>query len=179
MIVNTPIRLLPKSPSYFRAEARLIGKMNDQNLAELIRQSRNGSSQAIERLVTSCQPAAFRLALFILDEPDEADDATQDSFIQAMKAIPSYRAEASFQTWFYRIIVNNCIGKLRKRRTSARLHHLLINLIRHDLKADAPPEMQTIRDESTDLIIRRGAASLRPCTCRIITLPSPPPPQSP
>ena len=128
--------------------------MNDQNLVELVRQSRNGNSQAVEKLVKSCQPTAFRLALSILDDPDEADDVTQDALIQTIRAIPSYRAEATFQTWFYRIIVNNCLGKLRKRRARQRLNRLLTDLFRYEPRETAPPEKQTIQDESTNRIIR-------------------------
>ena len=128
--------------------------MNDQNLVELVHQSRNGNSQAVEKLVKSCQPTAFRLALSILDDPDEADDVAQDALIQTIRAIPSYRAEATFQTWFYRIIVNNCLGKLRKRRARQRLNRLLTDLFRRESRETAPPERQTIQDESTDRIIR-------------------------
>jgi RNA polymerase sigma factor (sigma-70 family) len=128
--------------------------MNDQNLVELVRQSRNGSSQAVEKLVKSCQPTAFRLALSILDDPDEADDVAQDALIQTIRAIPSYRAEATFQTWFYRIIVNNCLGKLRKRRARERLSRLLTDLFRHEPREIAPLEKRTIQDESTNQIIR-------------------------
>jgi RNA polymerase sigma-70 factor (ECF subfamily) len=127
--------------------------MNDQNLVELVRLSRNGNSQAVEKLVKSCQPTAFRLALSILDDPDEADDVAQDALIQTIRAIPSYRAEATFQTWFYRIIVNNCLGKLRKRRARERLSRLLNDLFRREPREVAPPEQQTIQNESTDRII--------------------------
>jgi RNA polymerase sigma-70 factor (ECF subfamily) len=129
--------------------------MDDQNLVEMVRQSRNGNSQAMEMLVKSCQPVAFKLALSILDDAAEADDAAQDALIQAIRAIPSYRAEASFETWFYRIVVNNCLGKLRKRRTRERLHHLLVDLFRHKRRTDAPPEKQTIQNEDTYHILRR------------------------
>lgn len=108
----------------------------------------------MEMLVKSCQPVAFKLALSILDDAAEADDAAQDAIIQAIRAVPSYRAEASFETWFYRIIVNNCLGKLRKRRTRERLHHLLVDLFRHSYSADALPEKQTIQGQDTDYIIR-------------------------
>jgi len=128
--------------------------MNDQNLVELVRQSRNGNSQAVEKLVKLCQPTAFRLALSILDDPDEADDVAQDALIQTIRAIPSYRAEATFQTWFYRIIVNNCLGKLRKRRARQRLSRLLTDLFRREPEEAAPPEKQTIQDESTDRVIQ-------------------------
>lgn len=128
--------------------------MIDQDLVELVRQSRNGNAQAVEKLVKSCQPTAFKLALSILDDPSEADDVAQDALIQTIRAIPSYRAEAAFQTWFYRIIVNNCLGKLRKRRTRDRLNHLLTGLFRNEPREIAQPEKQTIQHENTDRIMR-------------------------
>lgn len=128
--------------------------MDDQNLVELVRQSRNGNSQAMEKLVKSCQPTAFRLALSILDDPDEADDVAQDALIQTIRSISSYRAEAAFQTWFYRIIVNNCLGKLRKRRARERLTHLLTVFFEREIREVVTLEKQTIQDESTERIIR-------------------------
>jgi RNA polymerase sigma-70 factor, ECF subfamily len=123
--------------------------MNDLNLVELVRKSRDGNSQALETLVISCQPLAFRLALSILDDRDEADDASQDALIQAIRAIPSYRAEATFQTWFYRIVVNNCLGRLRKRRVRQRLNQLLTDLFRRERGDDHPIEKQAILDDRT------------------------------
>lgn len=128
--------------------------MNDLNLVELVRQSRDGNSHAMEELVKSCQPTAFRLALSILDDPDEADDVAQDAIIQAIRAIASYRAEASFQTWFYRIVVNNCLGKLRKRRARERLNRFLTDIVKRDSEKRREIESRAIKDERTDHIIR-------------------------
>jgi RNA polymerase sigma-70 factor (ECF subfamily) len=127
--------------------------MDNLNLVELVRQSRDGNSGAIEMLVNSCQHSAFRLALSILDDPDEANDVTQDALIQAIRAIPSYRAEATFTTWFYRIVVNNCLGRLRKRRVRDRINRLLLELFKQRIRDDDQIEKQTILDENTDHII--------------------------
>lgn len=122
--------------------------MDDQNLVELVQRSKNGDSQAMEKLVACCQPGAFRLALSILDDPAEADEVTQESLIRAIHAISSFRGEASFQTWFYRIIVNNCLGKLRKRRARRHLSRLLAERFRHTGQEYTAIEMQVIQDES-------------------------------
>jgi RNA polymerase sigma-70 factor (ECF subfamily) len=127
--------------------------MNDLNLVELVRESRAGNSQAMEKLVISCRPFAFRLALSILDDPDEADDASQDAMIQAIRAIPSFREEASFQTWFYRIVANNCLGRLRKRRVRERLNLILTEFFRHDREDDPRIDRQAILDDGTKHII--------------------------
>jgi RNA polymerase sigma-70 factor (ECF subfamily) len=122
--------------------------MNDSNLVELVRQCRDGNSQAVETLVQSCQPIAFRLALSVLDDPDEADDVAQEALIRALRAIPTYRAEASFYTWFYRITLNLCLGKLRKRRASERLSSLLSDLFRRERKELTRLEGKIIQNEA-------------------------------
>ncbi len=128
--------------------------MDNQNLLELVRQSKYGDAQALERLVAACQPAAFRLALSILDDPAEAEDVTQEAFIKAMRSISAYREQASFTTWLYRIIVNTCLGRLRKKRSRQRLSHLLFDMFFQAGK-DAPhPEKQTIQDESSDRVLQ-------------------------
>jgi RNA polymerase sigma-70 factor (ECF subfamily) len=129
-------------------------KMDDQNLLELVRQSKNGDPQALEKLVASCQPSAFRLALSILDDPAEADDVTQEAFIKAMRGISAYREEASFSTWLYRIIVNNCLGRLRKKRTRQRLSQLLFERLRGTSQEDAPVEKRAIQDESSEQVMQ-------------------------
>jgi len=127
--------------------------MDDQSLLDLVRKSKNGNAQALEQLVASCQPAAFRLALSILDDPAEADDVTQDAFIKAIRGISAYRAEANFKTWLYRIIVNSCLGKLRKRRARQRLSRLVEDLFRLSPKVDVLPEKQVIQDESSQRVL--------------------------
>jgi RNA polymerase sigma-70 factor, ECF subfamily len=128
--------------------------MSDSNLVELVRQCRDGNSQAVETLVQSCQPIAFRLALSVLDDPDEADDVAQEAIILALRAIPTYRAEASFNTWFYRITLNICLGKLRKRHARERLSNLLSDLFRRERKEPARLEGQVIQDEAIDGVLK-------------------------
>ncbi len=128
--------------------------MDDQSLQELVLKSKNGNAQALERLVASCQPAAFRLALSILDDPAEADDVAQEAFIKAIRGLSAYREDAGFKTWLYRIIVNSCLGRLRKKRARQRLGHLLTNLFFQAARDDTPPEKQAIQDESSQLVMQ-------------------------
>ncbi len=133
--------------------ARLIIRMDDQSLLELVRQSKNGDAQALEKLVISCQPLAFRLALSILDDPAEADDVTQEAFMKAIRGISAYRADASFSTWLYRIIINSCLGRLRKKRARQRLSQRLNQLFLHSSKATGHPEGQVIQSESSQQVL--------------------------
>jgi RNA polymerase sigma-70 factor (ECF subfamily) len=87
----------------------------------LIRLSREGDAVAIETLIHAYESRLYRLALSMLDDPAESDEATQDAFITAIRRLSSYRGEASFATWLYAITLNVCRGRLRQRRARARL----------------------------------------------------------
>lgn len=82
----------------------------------LIRLSREGDTAALETLIRTYESRLYRLALSMLDDPAEADEATQDAFVAALRRLDSYRGEASFATWLYAIALNVCRGRLRRRR---------------------------------------------------------------
>ena len=72
--------------------------------------------QDIEALVVVHYPYIRRLATSILDDPHEADDAAQDTFIAACRALDTYRGEANLKTWLTAIALNICRARLRKRK---------------------------------------------------------------
>ena len=88
--------------------------MSQTALAHLLASCQAGDAQAIAELVETYRPALFRLALSILDDPAEADEAAQDAFVAALGALRGYRREAAFTTWLYAITVNVCRGRLRR-----------------------------------------------------------------
>jgi RNA polymerase sigma factor (sigma-70 family) len=67
-------------------------------------------------LVEKYQDKAYNLSYKLLRNREEARDSTQDAFIKAYEALPGFRLDSSFSTWFYRILYNCCISKIRKNR---------------------------------------------------------------
>ena len=65
-------------------------------------------------LVERHQPIVFRTCMGFLHNKEDADDLTQDIFIQTYQTLTSYKGDASFSTWIYRIAVNACLNKVRK-----------------------------------------------------------------
>ena len=96
----------------------------------LLQRCEAGEASAIEEFVHTYQPAAYRLALSILDDPEEADEAAQDALLTALDHLASYRGEAAFTTWLYAITLNLCRGRLRKRHSYERLVHILQDVFR-------------------------------------------------
>ena len=80
-----------------------------------VAESQKGDALAFNRLVLKWERPVFNLALRMLQNEDEAADATQEVFLLAFKNIRQFRQEARFSTWLYRIAANHCITHLRQR----------------------------------------------------------------
>ena len=104
------------------------------------------TASAIEHLVREHYPYIRRLAFSILDEPGEAEDATQETFIAASRALSGYRGEANAKTWLTAIAVNACRGRLRKRRVRQNLQAAL-GFIQSLVTPPSLPEETAIRSE--------------------------------
>jgi RNA polymerase sigma-70 factor (ECF subfamily) len=67
-------------------------------------------------LVKKYEDKAFNLCFKVLRNREEARDSAQEAFIRAYEALPGFRLDSAFSTWFYRILYNTCISKIRKDR---------------------------------------------------------------
>jgi RNA polymerase sigma-70 factor (ECF subfamily) len=83
--------------------------------AKLVRRAQQGDQRAFAELVERHQPRLFTLAARELGSAADAEDALQETMIRAWRALPRFRAEASFSTWLYRICLN-AVADQRARR---------------------------------------------------------------
>lgn len=81
----------------------------DQQLVERVQR---GDKQAFDLLVSKYQRKLGRLVSRFIRDPAEAEDVTQDAFIKAYRALPSFRGESAFYTWLYRIGINTAKNHL-------------------------------------------------------------------
>jgi RNA polymerase sigma-70 factor (ECF subfamily) len=77
--------------------------------------SQRGDTQAFNRLVMRWEKKVYNIALRMLQNREEAVEATQEVFFLAFKRIRRFRGNARFSTWLYRITLNQCITHARKR----------------------------------------------------------------
>lgn len=75
---------------------------------------------AFAALVAAQQRQASRLALYLLRDVSEADEAVQDAFVKVFTHITSYREDLSFEAWFTRILANTCRDRKKARRRRER-----------------------------------------------------------
>lgn len=82
----------------------------------LVQRFQEGNAGAFEELVSRHSARVYNLCLRILGDPEEAADASQDTFVSALRKLHQFRGEAAFTTWLHRVTVNACYDSLRKKR---------------------------------------------------------------
>jgi RNA polymerase sigma-70 factor, ECF subfamily len=87
--------------------------MQEQDHA-IIQRVLGGEKKAYAELVERHKDKAMTLALKMLKNREDAEEALQDAFIRAFNALPRFEWKSSFSTWFYRIVYNVCSTELSK-----------------------------------------------------------------
>ncbi len=95
-----------------------VGRRQKEPAGEgaLLRAWRAGDGEALERLLAEHEPSLLALCRGMLGNADEAEDAVQETFFRALRALAKFRGDASPRTWLTRIAVNLCIEWRRARR---------------------------------------------------------------
>jgi RNA polymerase sigma factor RpoE len=92
-----------EQPRGFREGRRMSERDIDQQLVERAQQ---GDKHAFELLVSKYQRKLGRLLSRFIRDAGEVEDVTQEAFIKAYRALPSFRGDSAFYTWLYRIGIN-------------------------------------------------------------------------
>src|SRR5215216_483948 len=81
--------------------------MSDREIdQQLVERAQRGDKQAFELLVSKYQRKLGRLLSRFIRDATEVEDVTQEAFIKAYRALPSFRGDSAFYTWLYRIGIN-------------------------------------------------------------------------
>lgn len=83
-----------------------------------IREILKGDSGSFSQLVEKYSHLAFSLSMKILNQREDAEEAAQDAFIKAYNSLGSFQNSATFKTWFFRIVYNTSISRLRTRKNT-------------------------------------------------------------
>lgn len=94
--------------------------MTDQQEQLIINKVLEGDRNAFGILVNRYQDMAYTIAVRLLNDPDEAADIVQESFVKSYEVLESFRGEAKFSTWIYRIVYRKSLDRIKaiKRRRS-------------------------------------------------------------
>jgi RNA polymerase sigma-70 factor (ECF subfamily) len=83
---------------------------------QLVAQAQQGDRAAFEELVKKYQREVYGLACRIVSDAEEAKDMAQQAFLQAFVHIKSFRRDAQFRTWLFRIAINQCYNFIKSRK---------------------------------------------------------------
>jgi RNA polymerase sigma-70 factor (ECF subfamily) len=88
-------------------------KISERDLdQELVLRAQNGDQRAFELLVVKYERRIARLLSRMIRDQSEIEDVSQEAFIKAYRALPSFRGESAFYTWLYRIAINTAKNHL-------------------------------------------------------------------
>jgi RNA polymerase sigma-70 factor (ECF subfamily) len=90
-----------------------MDKKSDQHI---IKQVILGDATAFAHIIDKYERMVYTLAVNIVKNKEEAEEVAQDAFYKAYKNLKSFKGEADFSTWLYRIVHNTAISKLRGRK---------------------------------------------------------------
>jgi RNA polymerase sigma-70 factor (ECF subfamily) len=109
--------------------------------SELIARARRGDAAAYEEIVQRYQQVVFRTAYVITGSAADAEDAAQEGFVKAYRALDRFRPGAGLRPWLLRIVANEARNRLR---SSGRRQRLELRLIEGFRPGDAAPSPEAV-----------------------------------
>jgi RNA polymerase sigma-70 factor (ECF subfamily) len=96
-------------------------KKRDTPEYSMIRRAQDGDQEAFGELFELHKKRVYSVCLLMTKDTAEAEDLTQEAFLQVFRTIGTFRGEAAFSTWLYRIAVNTVLMRLRSQKSRAAL----------------------------------------------------------
>jgi RNA polymerase sigma-70 factor (ECF subfamily) len=122
------------------------------------------AAPALERAFEEYGPRIAQLARRLLGNEADAEDATQDVFVQLARKLSSFRGECAFRTWLYRVVLNAILSYRRKRAAWRR--HQSTEPLEHVLDRGRPHRPEpSVLDREAHRLIEAAIAGL-PESCR-------------
>lgn len=94
------------------------------NERDLVLRARQGDVAAFEELIEDQQEKIYNLSYRMVGNQEDAMDLTQEALLKAFRSLKSFRFQAKFSTWLYRIATNLCLDEIRKARRRPLEHSL-------------------------------------------------------
>jgi RNA polymerase sigma-70 factor (ECF subfamily) len=117
--------------------AKLMAKQTESNLteAEAIVRAKEGDAAGFEHLYRAHCRRVYSLCLRMIKNPADAEDLTQQAFLQLFRKIGTFRGESGFSTWLHRVTVNIVLMHIRRKKPT----ELLAEDLEHHSSNDGSP----------------------------------------
>ena len=115
----------------------------EESERSLIQRAQRGDEQAFATLFRLHKKRVYSVCLLMTKDIAEAEDLTQEAFLQVFRSVGSFRCDSAFSTWLYRIAVNTVLMKLRRRKNPRR--YLLMSPCRRSRRLYVETSEEQIR----------------------------------
>ncbi len=130
--------------------------------------ARQGDLKAFGSLIQKHQRLVYTLALRMLKNPEEAQEASQDTFMKVYQSLSRFEGKSKFTTWMYRVVYNECMGRLRKtKRNLTWVEDIIEN---PEEPADFLDGLEILQREERTVLIKKGIEMLSPEEAAVLTL---------
>lgn len=138
----------------------------------VIEACKQGDHEAFAALFEAHKDRVYSIALRFSGDPAAAMDIAQDTFLKLLSAIKDFRAEASFESWVYRLVVNSCLDQKRRTRRwipavddflnalRASGETVLQRLMREEMRQNVQQVVATLAPEQRIVVILRYTEGL-------------------
>jgi RNA polymerase sigma-70 factor, ECF subfamily len=130
----------------------VVSSPSEQDDTHLVKASQQGDQDAFASLVQRHQRRVFNLVLRMLQDYEEASEITQEAFLAAWLGLPSFRGEARFATWLYRIAYNCALKQLER--------HKRERLLREAIEAEQILEEVNKQQQAKDILELRARQAI-------------------
>jgi len=107
---------------------------------ELIELLKKKDRAAFKSIVETWQDMVYNTAVGILQNAEDAEDVTQETFMQAFESVASFKGESKFSTWLYRITVSKAMDHIRKKKRKKRFAFIQSLYGKNDKAVIDPPD---------------------------------------
>lgn len=122
----------------------------------LISRARGGDREAFGELVEQYRDNVYRLAYRMCGNAYDADEAAQEAFVAAWRALPNFRGDAKFSTWLYRLTTNAAIDVMRREKR----HQTVGDGEMMELADDADSPQETVERTEQQEAVQKALATL-------------------
>ncbi len=137
------------------SDAKKAGRKKEDH--QLVQRARSGDQKAFEELLHKYRNLVYHVMYRMVQNPQEAEDLTQEAFMKAFHAIHTFNEEFAFSTWLMKIATNNCIDFLRKKKLKTFSIDKPVKYKDEEIQIDVPdtepsPERRLLEDERKQLL---------------------------
>jgi RNA polymerase sigma-70 factor, ECF subfamily len=107
------------SANAFNAVPDTESTRENESERSLVQRAQRGDEQAFATLFQLHKKRVYSVCLMMTKDTAEAEDLTQETFLQVFRSVGSFRCDSAFSTWLHRVAVNTVLMKLRRRKSPA------------------------------------------------------------